>query len=284
MILTDRLVFIHVPKNAGTFVSAVLQTIHDNRLNRLINSRFRYKWLSCRFRHDRLYRRVAAELPLPDYHLFVEYFTADTKLGSRLPYSLHNGCRHIPATFRNLPILGVVRDPLDRYVSFYEFDWCQKHPVSPTGSRCRDMAAEEMSFRSFVEFINGEYLSYLLRGIDSADVGYQTVEFVDLFCREPEYVLENLDDTSDPIDLLQSNLDEATFLHKENLDNELYDALVEFGFDEHELRTIDRTEPKNVSDREHATWHEYFDDDLRAMARDRERLLFELFPEYDTQV
>jgi hypothetical protein len=76
MIVTDRLVFLHLHKSGGTFVNALL--------------------MQC----------------LPSAR----------QVGYHLPY------RELPAAYRELPVLGTVRNPWDYYVSWYHFQRSQTEP------------------------------------------------------------------------------------------------------------------------------------------------------------
>ena len=76
MIVTDKLLFLHLHKSAGTFVNAML--------------------LHC----------------LPSAR----------RIGYHLPY------REVPAAFRNLPVVGTVRNPWAYYVSWYHFQASQPNP------------------------------------------------------------------------------------------------------------------------------------------------------------
>jgi hypothetical protein len=76
MIVTDRMVFLHLHKSGGTFVNAML--------------------LRC----------VPSARPI----------------GYHFPY------RELPAEYRELPVVGTVRNPWDYYVSWYYFQAAQRQP------------------------------------------------------------------------------------------------------------------------------------------------------------
>lgn len=76
MIVTDRLVFLHLHKSGGTFVNALL--------------------MQC----------------MPDAR----------QIGYHLPY------RELPVAYRELPVLGTVRNPWDYYVSWFHFQRSQADP------------------------------------------------------------------------------------------------------------------------------------------------------------
>ena len=76
MIVTDRLVFLHLHKSGGTFVNALLMRCAPSAM----------------------------------------------RLGYHLPY------RELPEIYRNLPVVGTVRNPWAYYVSWYHFQRSQQNP------------------------------------------------------------------------------------------------------------------------------------------------------------
>jgi hypothetical protein len=93
MIITDRFVFVHLPKTGGSFVTSVLRELHNRRGHERI-------W-------DRLYNRWLGG-------------------GGEVNYrerSKHAQCYTIPEEHRDKTICSIIRHPFDLYVSRYFFGW-----------------------------------------------------------------------------------------------------------------------------------------------------------------
>jgi len=112
MILTPKFCFIHIPKNGGSFVETVLRKVYgpsnvystsvDLFLNRYFFSRIRDRKPYCYW----------GVMPQFFYKRFAEIL-------------IHGWASEAPSRFKNKPFLAVMRDPLDRYISEFEFKWWQ---------------------------------------------------------------------------------------------------------------------------------------------------------------
>ena len=57
------------------------------------------------------------------------------------------------------------------------------------------------------------------------DLGYQTIQFIQFYFPDPEYVLKMIDEDYIQQKRYLNDMAEITFLHQENLNSELYDFL-----------------------------------------------------------
>ena len=104
MIITDRFTFVHVPKTGGTFVSSVLFRLYHVRwtwVTHLISS----------MKRNLVYKR--------DYGTFI------------YNNNKHGTCAEIPPEHLHKPVLMVIRNPYDLYVSQYEFGWWKRKEFLP---------------------------------------------------------------------------------------------------------------------------------------------------------
>jgi hypothetical protein len=254
MILTDRFVYIHLPKTGGTFVTAVLE--------RLMKPPRPRNW------PERVLRRLRRRR------------WRDT--------NKHGTCAEIPASHRGLPVFACVRNPFDRCVSQYEFGWWKDRPppwVDSAAIRRRYPAFPGVPFADFVEIsatafprLRGSPLS----GEDA--LGWQTDQFVRTFFRDPEAAWRRIDDAYIDGRRWEEDLHPVRFLRTENLNADLHAFLLGVGFAPAEVDWVLREgkiRPAGAKGERRPSWEEYYTPDLRARVRRRERLLFAMFPEYD---
>ena len=252
MILTPNFVFIHQPKTGGTFVTDVL-----------------------------------SDLLGPPKHTF----DGDTKIAF---FNKHGTCREIPETHRELPICASLRNPYERYVSQYMFAWWKQE--LPPWIEIDAVLAHFPHFPelSFEEFVSGsEILLQFFRNDALAEgrrLGLQSEQFVRFFFRQPE-VFSTIDDQYLAERRYVHDMYPVTFLKTNRLNRDLHDFLVGMGFSSDELSFILQApkirppgHPQWDLSRDWSadrSWSDYYTPALRQLVRIRERLLFEIFPEFD---
>ena len=131
MIITDKFVFIHDPKQGGSFVTRALFELYGARWNI--------------FKH--LQMMVFKEI------------TAKSKYGNLTMLSLkHAGCGHIPTEFRDRKILTTVRNPYDWCVSQYEFGWWKNKSLFKFFNQAQ-IAAKELHFEMHLIYTPSQSVS-----------------------------------------------------------------------------------------------------------------------------
>lgn len=253
MILTRKFVFIHMPKTGGTFVSDVLKRV---------------------VRHPRggsFFERLGRRLSEP--------WILDVKK--------HGTLREIPEPWRDRPVLSVIRNPYDRLVSIYEFDWWKTKPppwVDFRELRRRWPTWPEVTFEQFQEGFQ------LFRKLKAPGLppekqpGTLTEQFVRFYFREPEKAFARIDDAYVAGRGWEKDMNPVEFLRMEDLNQGLHDALLKFGWPEQEVEfilCIGRIRPPKSKKTPRPKWEDYYTPESRALVRRRERLLFAMFPDYD---
>ncbi len=255
MISTDSFVYIHQPKTGGTFVTSVLEELSD-----LLGTRVPWHWSP----------RTAF-----------------------IPSSLkHGGARDIPRRDRGKPVLTTIRNPYDQYVSEYEFGWWKRREY-PRYFRSRVRGFRrlypdypDLTFERFLRLWNQAFCRGRHKDVDApGTVGFLTHNFLEFYLPNPRPVLRNLDAADLSAEGLREAMGDVRFLHTESLNRELYDALRGFGYPEERLAFIlelEKIVPEGSARTDDQRWQDYYAPSLKARVRERERVLFELFPEYDT--
>jgi hypothetical protein len=255
MIITDKFVFIHQPKTGGTFVTEVLKRIHAARAGRAL-------------------------LPLPEnWRLRRAGF-----IYAKSNNAKHARCDDIPEPHRSKPIVACVRNPYSRYISQYNFLWWARN-------RKVDVEKMRKRFPQFPKFTFEEYLDYVFQMMPVKNtqfpperaLGMQTWQFLRQFCRKPRQVFPAIDENYLAARRWERDLYPVRFLHTDSLNQELHDFLISVGYEPAEVQFV-LTEGKILPPgglRSDRPWQSYYTPELKQVVRTRERLLFDIFPEFD---
>jgi hypothetical protein len=245
MIITDDFVYIHPPKTGGTFVTHVLERLYPGSLTNI---------------------------------------------------QKHGTCGDIPAEHLGKPLLTTVRNPYDRYVSQYYFGWWKRHPDAYCGAdamKALHPHYPELSFDEFVRMANTLFLNRHQgretgfrndRLPEPFQPGWHTEQFIRFYCHDPRAVFASLDEESLASRRYQEALYPLHILRSELLNQQLHDFLLGIGLPRERLAFIidaRKVLPEGGVRAEESRWEDHYTPELKRFVRCRERLLFELFPEYD---
>ena len=247
MIITDKYIYIHLPKTGGTFVSQVLYDIEHTIANRI--------------------KRLLLN-------------------GTYVDVNKHGICSEIPEKFENIPIFTTIRNPYDRYVSQYEFKWWQKYPeqfgpADEIKKHCPNFP--DISFEEFIFLSNRIFYRLDGRMCRQKRIGWHTEQFLRYFFKDPYRALEKID--SDYIESgdYAKDMCNVTFIHTENLNRELHDHLKTIGYKTGKISFIlskGKINPVEGGRSNNQKWQSYYSTGLKDNIREKERFLFQLFPEY----
>lgn len=262
MMVFDNFVFVHLPKTGGTFVEQVLKTLHCP------------SWIGQKI-HG-MQRRLGITLPLYPYKY--------------REYRKHAACRLIPEKDRGKIILSCVRNPYDLYVSHYKFGWWKTHPQEfyKPNTEIYTRSLLEPEKVTFADWVHGMYQHgnwvQEYREIDpNIDSGFASIEFADYFCKEPSCVLSQPSENQMAAEFERTKYN-VHFLRMESLNEQLYQFLLERGYPEERvafIRTQGKIFPGKPTRSATDSMDKFFTPELKAIIRQRARLLFALFPEYD---
>jgi hypothetical protein len=180
MIFTREFTFIHIPKNAGSFVETILRKIYapsnfcstsvDLFLSRYFLSRIINRKPYC-------YWSVMPQFLCKG---FAEILT-------------HGWASEAPLRFKSKPFLAVMRDPLDRYISEFEFQWWQwSGAIHPNAALIKRKYPDWPHITSFSDdvYLRNEYHTLFQQGVPLENrVGIQTETFIRFFCKNPHQLL-----------------------------------------------------------------------------------------------
>jgi Sulfotransferase family len=268
MLLTDHFIYIHYPKTGGSFVT--------NRL---------FKLLDCTKVSNKNWRQIGNFLGMTWGGLI------DTaKEGAQ-----HNTCREIPFGFRRKPIISTIRNPYDRYVSGYMYGWWKRYPEQFATDVEAVVKAypnyPNLSFEDYVRISNdfNAFQKISTPHLDSENpIGQRTYETINFFFKHsPESILSKLTEDYITSGAYKQDIFPVRFMKMENLNRELYEFLIEVGYKSQDVKFILDSEKvlpgmqAGTISREDKGWQDYYTPELKAFVRERDRLFFQMFPEYD---
>jgi hypothetical protein len=258
VILTDSFVCLNYPRTGSTFARTVLRAVYGHDRPGLLGrwhawrDRGRFRELSLRIDRTRSARRSRRR-------------------------TQHGAVHQIPASHRGLPILSVLRHPLDRVVSQYEHGfWRTYPPGSQRAIRARFPNFPDIDFAQYLE-LQREFGRIDVQQDARVDesIGPDTLHFVRFFAPDPERALARLTPQTIESGEAIAELADVRFLRFESLTEDLLRHLEEIGFDQSTLAFVDKLPRINAAtSRKGRDWRDYFTPTLEAEYRERERLLF----------
>lgn len=257
MVITDRFVYLHIPKTGGTFVEASLAELLGNGPGLYIDSA------------DPPYR---GGFGCPDQH--------------------ERYCQ-VPLQHRDKQMLLTVRNPYDHHVSLYEFGWWKTHPgdtFDPVRIKLAYPHFPDLAFPEYLAAVNDWELnepSYAPAGgygaLAELEIGPISFDFIRFLARDPEQVFADLPALVAKGEL-PSCFPPASFIPTNDLNARLHGFLLSQGYAASQLDFIlsrSKVRPAGSTRTEAMHWAGYYDDASKQLVRRRERVLFEIFPEFD---
>ena len=296
MIITKDYVLLNFPKTGSTFVRETLKELYYRRgglVNKLALATGLDKWqpmqkaltAESRLETFLVKRNIKANNHFEELWLPIAYDAQYISGVTEKRKYIHGIFSQIPIEHRQKPILGIIRNPYDRVVSMYEYRAWARFPYDNTGAlRAEYPHFPDLNFEEYFDMAT----KYGLRSLTKhktvkADVGMQTLSFIKFYFENPDEIFEKLtDEYIDSKEFMNDLPKNITFLHTENLNQELYDFLRKHNHSEKELRFILENAKINVTNsRKKKEWETYFSPEMKAKIRHRDRMWFMLFPEYD---
>lgn len=273
MIITPKLVLLNFPKTGSTFARAVLKEIHN------INTPLKDYLLS------RVGLKVNGMREIIGVSNQSVYQVLQEIRGQHSTYS------QIPRKYKSLPVVSIIRNPFERYVSLYEFRWWVNYPLYAENPEILQSypSFPDITFKQYMEMTSRFGMpDFVPEDIElKADVGLYTLQFLRFFHPSPDRVIRNLTKEYLESQSYRDELGKVTFLHTENLTSELMDYLKEVGYSPDDYQQVAEVGRKNVN---RGNWQhpdgiaQYYDEELIRRVRYIDRLLFDLFPEYSERI
>lgn len=263
MIITDNFVYIHKPKTGGSFVTDALLHLYEGKWNLLVHARLA------------AFKKVCFK----------------NKFGTLiLTANKHGGCREIPEGHRSKTILCTIRNPLDYYVSQYEFGWWrrkewERYYRKQPGFNSRFAGFPNLSFAEFMELMPAMFNPPQHAQMQNADaLGWCTVEFINSHFHHPQQALQKINSDYLEAGALEKDMFPTRFIFTHRLNRQLYAFLAEQGFPAESIDFIlhkEKVLPQGKGRTSQQKWQRYYTPELEALVRKKDWLLFALFPEFE---
>lgn len=260
MLITDNFVMLNFPKTGSAFARDAIKRLH------------RSTGLRAALERRGLMRSSLQELLMKPY-----FFTATQ--GVTIPTNSEHGVySQVPAAHQAKPVITVMRDPEKRMVSAYEFRSWAKHPI-PNAEQVVEWfpSFPDISFEQFIRMNQELILPYIQPNGMQVKVGPLTTKFIRMYARDPRKTMLALRENTDLRKDYDQHFPKIHFLHTENLNQELYDLLLQFGYPSNKIAFILEKQKMNTTGRSRNT---YLTPELTSRLQHSERFFYQLFPEY----
>ncbi|MDY6952653.1 MAG: sulfotransferase family 2 domain-containing protein, partial [Thermodesulfobacteriota bacterium] len=178
MIITDDFVVLNYPKTGSSFVRKALKIAYWNR-----------------FSGTSLLERLFYRLKIKRRPMFREIFLPNIKVANSGRKDQHGTYEQIPPEFRDREVVTAVRNPYERLLSAYEHrHWVQFPPMKRENLLSIFPHFPDLSFEDFLKLNEVGKDHRIPHIIIKADIGIQTIQFIQMLFREPVTVLQSLDD------------------------------------------------------------------------------------------
>lgn len=233
MLVTESFILLNYPKTGSTFARTAIKEIYQRRVSERSAARRILDRLGI------MPRPFIRELMLPNIMIS----------GVQRPADQHGTYSQIPPQYRDREIVTICRNPYSRFISTYEFGWWREHP--PINSQLiveHFPQFPDLSLDDYVRFSELAMRHGRLKGKDTqARVGNQTVQFIQMFFRNPPSILDNITDEYIDSDRIFEDIAPVTFLKQETLNQDLADYLAGHGFTRKELDFVRARDKINVT-------------------------------------
>jgi hypothetical protein len=274
VIVTDKVIYIHMPKTGGTFTTEVLGRLHALPAARPV-------------RVARGVRRRLSGREFPSSWL---------KYGPLADLEpKHGTCHDIPEEHRGKAIFSTLRNPLDWYVSQYEFGWWKRtfvyHPEkypTPAGHAIEQaLPAFQAAHRHFPDVSFSEFFDLCCLAAATYDVagapsvGLYTHSILRFYFRDPVRALRSLDEAYAASGRWRSDVFDVEFVFMHDLPRQLDRRLRRYGYAPRDLRfirSLGRVLPEGRGRTDDQDWRSYYDEHLLSRVREADWLAFGMFP------
>lgn len=228
MLITKNLVFINNPKTGSSFVRQVIREIMWKRKpsNIMLRCLMKLEMISP------LYK----ELLFP--HIF-----------PKMPPDQHGQYCQIPKKYKDRSIISIVRNPYDKFLSAYEFrHWSRSLPIEKATIKKHFPIFPRISLNEYVELNNLiQQNTFRQMGFMNLDIGVQTFQFIKMFFKNPNEVLQNFSHDYVISGEFKKDIGHISFLKQENLKNDLINLLRGYDYTTDELNFIANRDKVNVT-------------------------------------
>jgi len=263
MLITDTFVLLNYPKTGSTFARTCIKDIYHQRIAKRT-----------------LLRRCSDRAGLTSKPFLRELILPNRKVTHAQRSPDQHGCYcQIPDAYKNREIVTVVRNPFTRFLSTYEFRSWEKFPPVPHHILTEHFPSfPDLDIDDYVRLNKLGMIHGRLNGRNiNGKIGNQTVQFIQMFFRNPDLVLKKISDDYVDSDQIFEDIAPLTFLRQENLNEELSAFLHSKGFSQEETEYVRLRERLNVTPGRTPDRNKLWTKNALDYVQQNERMLFRVF-------
>lgn len=266
MLITNDFVMLNFPKTGSSFVRDAIKSIYKKR-----------------YTNASLKHKLVAKCGLSDHLMIKELLLPNIKITGVKRAADQHGCyTQIPRRFRQRQIVSVVRNPYTRFLSEYEYRWWALHP--PVSQDILMKYLPHFPALSLDDFVLLKELTVRYSRLNNkktdVSIGNQTVQFIQMFFKNPAGVLNRLSDDYLNSDEIFRDIADIHFLRQENLNEELTSFLSQYDYSSEEIEYVKRKEPCNVTKKRSPDRKELWTEMAIEYIQKKERMIFRLLEKY----
>lgn len=262
MIITEKFVFIHLPKTGGTFAQKMIQNAYTN-LNTIDRVKRKLGLISCE-----------------------KIDIKRNKKNSPRVIGQHGSVHLIPLEHQKKDIVSIYRSPYTKYISQYEFKWWQRHPnVTYDYSYESHPKFPNLTFKDHYKNLDNIIIQLNENKKPNIPIGFQTFQFIRYYFKNPEFILKNLTESYIENDEYLNDIYPIKFIFNENLNKDLYQLLKQYGYQKYRISNINKAEriyPEGIGKKEH-NLNKYYDKQLLNEIYEKDYLIFKFFKQYQKE-
>ena len=216
MLITKNFVVLNNPKTGSSFVRKALKDLYKNNYQITI------------------LEKIGAKFYLSDNYI-KELTLPNIKMADRPP-DQHGTYSQIPATHKQKAVLSIIRNPYDRFLSTYEFRNWERQP--PGGIKQIKKIFPHFPDLSLNDYVDLAKYSENIRNKDSSILGTQTLQFMQMFFKEPTKAIAKADEDYFLSGTYKKDLGDIIFIRQEQLRNDLALFLKSYDFSNNDASFI----------------------------------------------
>lgn len=205
MLITNDFILLNNPKTGSTYCRNVIKTLY----------RKQPVWLSS----------LGVSLRRGQYREIM----SPNIINPQRPKNQHGSFSQIPRKFMDRKKVSVVRNPYDKFISAYEYKYYLKYP--PSNEILNKVGFCDLETISMDDFARLQMITvdHTHPNLSGLQVGSQTIQFIQMFFKEPKETLANLSDEYFDSRTYLSDIGDVTFFDQRNLTDSLMKFLGTLG-------------------------------------------------------
>lgn len=265
MLVTEDFVMLNFPKTGSSYAREVIKRVYDTPDTGSFGVLEKLG----------LNRPSVRELMMPKIHEAMYKGVKDQ----------HGVWQQIPGKYKSRQVLSIKRNPFSRYLSAFHYGWWKTHPPATLIELKQHFPGfPQLSFSEYYEMTNIFSCRDRLSGIlPKIDIGLHSLQFIQFYFKDPESVIRKIDAEYIESGAFKADMADVYFLEQEKLSADLKGFLIKLGAEPEMLNFLDEAKRVNVTPHqpgEYTISDLLLDYSVRNSILERDRLIFEIFPEY----